>query len=267
MDHPTGCSSRTRHDPKYSIGGTLPNSPVTLVLVAPWTLKDTSVGPPWRLTPGLLWQPVPSSPGDNPNGQSESANQDLEAALCCVAATNPRSWSSHLTWVEYAYNALTSAATGVSPFQASLLLSTSTVSITGNRDRCPLSAIPTVPLLQDQDGYPCCPTPVHRTPAPEYSPGQTCIFQSFVPAFRLPNDHPAYTVRWLLDVRHRGRGLRYLMDWEGYGPEERSWIPRSFIMDNQLIKDFHQLHPDRPGGSRGGFLWGGGTVMERLYHS
>jgi len=54
------------------------------------------------------------------NGQTERANQDLESALRCVAARNPTSWCSQLPWVEYAHNSLTSAATGISAFEASL---------------------------------------------------------------------------------------------------------------------------------------------------
>jgi len=54
------------------------------------------------------------------NGQTERANQDLESALHCVAARNPTSWCSQLPWVEYAHNSLTSAATGISLFEASL---------------------------------------------------------------------------------------------------------------------------------------------------
>lgn len=51
------------------------------------------------------------------NGQTERMNQQTETALRCTVSQNPSSWSQQLLWGEYAYNTLTSSATGLSPFQ------------------------------------------------------------------------------------------------------------------------------------------------------
>jgi transposase InsO family protein len=56
-----------------------------------------------------------------------------------------------------------------------------------------------------------------------------------------------YEVSRILDSRIFRRKLQYLVDWTGYGPEERSWVSAGdFEDDDPLVLEFHQKHPSRP---------------------
>ncbi len=59
-------------------------------------------------------------------------------------------------------------------------------------------------------------------------------------------DGTAYTVKEIMCSRRRGGKLQYLVDWEGYGPEEISWEPRDNIIDPNLLETFHTTHPEQP---------------------
>uniref|UniRef100_A0A8P4FYW6 Gypsy retrotransposon integrase-like protein 1 n=1 Tax=Dicentrarchus labrax TaxID=13489 RepID=A0A8P4FYW6_DICLA len=60
----------------------------------------------WRAFCQALGASVSLSSGYHPqsNGQTERANQQLEAALRCVVARHPVSWCTFLPWIEYAHN-------------------------------------------------------------------------------------------------------------------------------------------------------------------
>uniref|UniRef100_A0A8C5PQ35 Polyprotein n=1 Tax=Leptobrachium leishanense TaxID=445787 RepID=A0A8C5PQ35_9ANUR len=52
-----------------------------------------------------------------------------------------------------------------------------------------------------------------------------------------------YEVRKVLDSRLFRGALQYLVDWVGYGPEDRSWIPASNMSASRLVRAFYASHP------------------------
>ncbi len=92
-----------------------------------------------------------------------------------------------------------------------------------------------------------------------------------VPELRSARGHTVYQVRDILDSRRCNTRLEYLVDWEGYGPEKRSWVARDDILDPLHLEEFHRNRPNcpaprgRPGHrvrASGAAPGGGGNVRE-----
>ncbi len=97
--------------------------------------------------------------------------------------------------------------------------------------------------------------------------------QAVTPPPKVQEEPSIYQVRGILDSHRRAGHLQYLIVWEVYGLEERSWVAWDDVLDPSLLTDFHQSHPDRPTprghgwtrchhGALGAAPGGGGTVRE-----
>ena len=60
-----------------------------------------------------------------------------------------------------------------------------------------------------------------------------------------------WDINRILAVRRRGRGFHYLVDWVGYGPVDRTWVPRSYLADPALLEEFYRANPSAIGRSPG----------------
>ncbi|KAK3554287.1 hypothetical protein QTP70_020145 [Hemibagrus guttatus] len=219
------------------------------------------------------------------NGQAEHLNQEIGRFLRPYCSREQQRWIEFLPWAEYAQNSLIHSMTPfqcVLGYQPPLFpwsgepsnvpaveewsrLSQEVgqrvwLSTQEKKLKLPCRKLspkfigpfeivrqvdPVCYRLQLPASYRICPTFHVSLLKPAHSPG---IGDSDLVDPPPPLDIDgslAYRVRALLDSRQVRSRLQYLVDWEGYGPEERSWVDASDILDPSLTEDFHRDHPDK----------------------
>ena len=55
-----------------------------------------------------------------------------------------------------------------------------------------------------------------------------------------------FEVNRILDSKRIRGKLFYLIDWKGYGPDDQSWEPASYIHAPRLVHSFHMRYPNKP---------------------
>lgn len=68
------------------------------------------------------------------------------------------------------------------------------------------------------------------------------------------DEQPAYVIIKILRSRRRVGQIKYLINWEGYGPEAQSCVKSWNILDPLLKKAFHLHNPAQPASRPRGLL-------------
>lgn len=77
--------------------------------------------------------------------------------------------------------------------------------------------------------------PVHESPLATAQPPLPCLI----------NGGSALAIRCLIRSHWWGRGLRHLVDSEGYGLDAGLWFSARHILDPQMVWEFHQQNADQ----------------------
>ena len=65
------------------------------------------------------------------------------------------------------------------------------------------------------------------------------------PPIQSKDKEVGYEIEAIKDVRPKGNGHEYLIGWKGYGPEDDTWETRTTLQDDEMLRRWHEDHPDK----------------------
>ena len=81
----------------------------------------------------------------------------------------------------------------------------------------------------------------------KYHPNQIDQRQLLEPPPIIIDNEEEYEVEKILDSRVKRNQIEYLIDWKGYGIDERCWVNSKEINAKELIEEFHRENPNAKG--------------------
>jgi hypothetical protein len=79
----------------------------------------------------------------------------------------------------------------------------------------------------------------------KYIPGAEDRHRTVPPLIKAKDHEAGYEISAIKDVRKKGSGYQYLISWKGYGPEDDTWETRTTIADDEMLRIWHDEHPDK----------------------